>query len=300
MPLPSFVDEFERNEVHDATVRAFQRESQHFELGFNLFRETVQYVCLLASTMIGDQAAWNTSQAILGGHLVRMFKLMRFFLEEAMQNRAEQIWVVARLLAECVINFRFLVERASPEVFESYIHHSLQYERELHDLILSNIANRGGQSLPIEDRMLASIQRTFEDSQVELSQLSEKRIRNWAGMNLFEKARSVELGEAYLGIFGGPSRNVHGGWQDLLQHHLERKGPGTFSPQLEFTAPRPQLAFTLSYLIAPSLIAYVKLLDHPDLTPLLPRLEDLVARVRRADDLHEEFLAACGLTSACS
>ena len=54
MPLQSFVDEFERNEVDDAEVREFERESQHFELGFNLFRETGQYVCLLAPPQASD------------------------------------------------------------------------------------------------------------------------------------------------------------------------------------------------------------------------------------------------------
>jgi hypothetical protein len=286
MPLSFFLEDVERNEVDLVKVRSFERESEHSELAFNLFRETAQYVCILANTAVGDQPAWDR-----GGHLVRMFKLMRFFLEEAIHNRAELIWVITRLLAECIINFRFLLEHSRHEVFESYMYQSLQHENELRDLINKNINDRGGRSFPIEHRMLASIEQTFEKSEVEIDALPKKKIRNWAEMNLYEKARSVDLGEAYLAIFGGPSRNVHGGWQDLLQHHLDCDHPGKFTHHLDFHLPRPQIAFTLSALIAPTLTRYVTSLNHPALDPSRKYLQNLEERIRLADELHEEFLA---------
>lgn len=291
MPLPDFVEEFDRTEVDEAPVRQFERNTQYFDLAFNLFRETAQWVCLLANTTVGDRPTWDVSPAVYGGHLVRMFKLMCCLLEEAIKNRAEFMWIVIRLLAECVINFRFLVEKRSEELIRSYLMHSLQHERELRDRITANVEVRNGKALPIERRMLASIERTFANSRIAVNDLPDRRIRNWGNKSLFQKAKAVGLGDAYLSIFGGPSRNVHGGWQDLLQHHLECKAPGEFAPRMEFTAPRPQPIFALSCLIVRSLIAYIGMLGHPDIEPAVQKLRDLIQRVELADELHEDFLA---------
>ena len=137
MPLPDFVADFERNEIDETELRHFERESQFFQVAFNLFRETGQWVCLLACTTVGDRPTWDVSQAVCGGHLVRMFKLMRFLLEEAIHDRAELMWIIIRLLAECVINLRYLIQNRSPELIESYLAHSLQHEREFRDRILA-------------------------------------------------------------------------------------------------------------------------------------------------------------------
>ena len=137
---------------------------------------------------------------------------------------------------------------------------SLQHEKELATLIRSNIDARSGKALPIEDQMLRPIARTFENSLLREEELPEKKARNWGDKNLFEKAKEVDLGEAYLAILGGPSRNVHGGWQDLLHYHLECEAPGAFRPRLEFKHPRPQAIYSLTHLIAETLMGYMELL----------------------------------------
>lgn len=291
MSLEPILASIEQVDVDEAQVREFSREAQHFELGFNLLREGAQYVTVAGCVSVGEVPSWSVAEAVLGGHLVRMHKLLRFFLEEAIQNRAELIWVITRLLTECIINTRYLVKLGSPEVINSYIHQSLQHERELRAAILANIETRGGQRLPVEERMLASIDRTFARSQMTIEEVPTKRIRNWAGKNLFEKAQAVGLDQAYISIFGGPSRNIHGGWHDLLQHHLDWEDSGQFSPRFEYSRPRPHLPLVLSVLIPQAIADYARALDHPDLEPLLARLTNLETRARVANELHELFLS---------
>ena len=145
--------------------------------------------------------------------------------------------------------------------------------------------------LPVERRMLESIERAFTNSLVIPEDLPSKRIRNWGSTNQFEKADAVGLGTAYLGIFSGPSRMVHGGWQDLLSHHLNVEAPGQFTARLDFTPPQAQVIYALSHLWLEGLQQYVAHLDHPDLSGVHQRLRDLSERNSRASSLHEDFLS---------
>lgn len=292
MTIESTLAEVTTVEVDENSISLFTHEGQHFGVAFDLFKEAAGCVCILASTTIGLKPTWNVEQAVLGGHLVRMFKLMRFVLGESMENRAELLSVLVRLLAECVINLRFLVLNRSKDLIDSYVAYSLQHEKDLGDLIKANIGDRGGEELPIERRMLNSISRTFQNSCFPEASLPAKKIKNWGNKNLFEKAREVDLGQAYLAIFGGPSRNVHGGWQDLIQFHLECLEPGEFKPNLEFSRPRPQAIFSLTHLISDTLHGYASSLEHASLEPVLARLNGLDKRNGVASQLHEQFLIA--------
>lgn len=289
MSLVSTLSEVQVHEVDEQTVRAYEHEGPHYSEAFNLFKEAAAYVCILASTTVGPSPVWDVRQAVLGGHLVRMFKLMRFVLEESIEKRAEMLAILVRLLAECVINLRYLIRNDSPDLIDSFVAYSLQHERDLANRIRENIRENGGEELPIERRMLKSIEKTFLNSGIPESELPKKRVHNWGDNNLYEKAKDVLVGEAYLAIFGGPSRNVHGGWHDLLQHHLECVAPEQFKANLEFTRPRPQPIYALTELIAETLSGCTELLGHPEVTPLFARLSDLHRRNRMASNLHEEY-----------
>ena len=292
MSLDTTLAAIDKTPVDATELTSFNRESQHFGVAFNLYREAASYVCVLANVTVGTTQTWNVEQAVLGGHLVRMFKLMRFTMEESIEHREEMLSVLVRLLAECVINLRYFIRNASPELIRSYLSYSLQHEKELRALIRSNIDARAGEAQPIEVRMLSSIARTFENSLLTEEELPMKKIRNWGEKNLFEKAKDVGLGEAYLAIFGGPSRNVHGGWQDLLHYHLECESPGMFRPRLEFKHPRPQAIYSLTHLISQTLMEYVELLKHPSIRPVFDALADLTERNHTASHAHESYLVA--------
>ena len=290
--IQSVLADTEITSVSETELASFSREGQHFGVAFNLFRETAACVCILASTAVGPSPTLNVGQAVLAGHLVRIFKLMRFAMEESIEHRDEMLSVIVRLLAECVINLRYLIRNGSPELIRSYLAYSLQHEKDLAALVRANVASRGGVALPIEQRMLRSIGRTFENSMFPEGELPKKKIRNWGEKNLFEKAKDVGLGDAYSAIFGGPSRNVHGGWQDLLQYHLECDAPGVFRPKLDFKQPRPQAIYSLTHLIAETLMEYVELLAHPDLDPVYDRVSDIDERNHAASQAHERYLVA--------
>jgi hypothetical protein len=285
--------EIPRTPVDANAIRAYVKESEHMRLGFDLLRETSLWSVVLGSAYAGEVRPWNKVEAILGGHLLRLSKLLRAFLEQSRDDRGEIGWISTRLTIECIINFRFLLLHHSDEaVITSYLHQSLQHERDLRESIERNIKDRGGRRLPIESRMLRSIDRTFSNSEVRPEDLPRRRIQNWGRKNLREKARELDIEHIYEAFITGASRNVHGSWHDLLQHHLEVASPGRFLPKFKDARVRPQIFHALITVIVPALVSYVEFLGTVETAQLQHRLEELRERVATANRLHEEFLTA--------
>lgn len=285
--------EIQRTPVNASLVRAYRRESQHTSLAFDLLRETSLWTIILGSAYAENIRAWNVREAVLGGHLLRLGKLLRAFLEQTGSDRGELAWVSIRLVGECTINLRYLLlTRGDQAVIESYVFQSLQHEQELQATIEASVQKRNGVSLPIEERMLRSIARAFRDSGVDPKTLPAKKIRNWGNKNLRQKAAALGLEEAYRIIIAGASRNVHGSWQDLLQHHLEVMGPTEFEPRYEDAPVRPQALQALALLVIPGLIEYVEFLSTEETERFTTRLLELEQRVETANRLHEEYLVA--------
>ncbi len=285
--------EIPRTPVDVEAIQAFTRESQHTRLAFDLLRETSLWSMVLGSAYAGEIRTWNLSEAVLGGHLLRLGKLLRAFLEQTKEDRGEIAWVSTRLIAECIINLRYLLlTRNNGDVIKSYVHQSLQHERHLRVTIDENIRHRDGIVLPIEQRMLRSIERAFRHSGVDPKDLPTKRMQNWGGKTLRQKADALGLDYAYGIVVAAASRNVHGSWHDLIQHHLEVVAPVQFQPNFDDARVRPQALQALATLIIPGLIEYLEYLATADTDRVANRLRELELRVATANRLHEEYLSA--------
>lgn len=278
-----------RVEVDPAVVRAFKDEHQYIGLSVDLLIEVGSYVCIAGNIIPPSGKAWNRHEAVLVGHLVRLYKLISALLDQTCQHRRETSFVFARLAFECIVNMMFLIKNDRPEIGDSYIQHSMRHEKRLRERIRANIAARGGEDLPIEKRMLASIERSAKESGVNLDAIDPPK--NWAGKNLFQKAVDVGLDEAYLGAFAGPSHSVHGNWQDLLECHLEDESGG-FVPNFNWHPPRPQLLTTVAHLTLITLGEFFSKIIGPAGNAVAEVFPDLDERLERLVQLHEEFLAS--------
>lgn len=278
-----------RVEVDPSAVHAFKSEHEYIGLSVELLIEAGSYVCVAGNIAPPAGKAWNRHEAVLVGHLVRLYKLISALLDQTCQHRRETSFIFARLAFECIVNLMFIIKNDRPEIVQSYVEHSLRHEKRLRDRIRANIAARGGEILPIEKRMLASIERSAKESGVNLDRIDPPK--NWAGKNLFEKAQDVGLDEAYLGAFAGPSHSVHGNWQDLLEYHLEAED-GCFSSDFEWHPPRPQLLTAVAHLAVITLREFFSEIIGPAGNAVAEKLPDLHERIQRLVHLHEEFLAS--------
>lgn len=277
-----------RVEVDDARVRAFKDEHDFTGLAVELLIEVGSYVCIAASILPPPPHRWNRHEAVVVGHLARLYKLISAMLDQTCQHRRETTFIFARLSFECIVNIMFLLKNDRPEVVTSYIEYSMRHEKRLRDRIRNNIAARGGEPLHIEQRMLRSIEASAKKSGVDLDSINPPK--NWGGKNLFEKAKEVGLEDAYLGAFAGPSHAVHGNWQDLLEYHLDADDEG-YRADLEWHRPRPQLLTTLAHLTMKTLMTFFSHAVGEAGDEISNKFPDLEDRLGTFVHLHEEFLA---------
>lgn len=108
--------------------RQFTLEEDFVGLSIDLLIEAGSFVCV-AANLYPLGKTWNRDEAILGGHFVRLYKLISAILDQTCQYRREIIMIHTRLAFECIINLRYLINHTSEELFDSYIKYSLKQEK---------------------------------------------------------------------------------------------------------------------------------------------------------------------------
>ena len=83
--------------VDDDVIAAYTSEHQFNALTVELLKEVGSFVCVAASVLPGDTKRWSRDQAIYGGHLVRLFKLIFGLLDQTCQERSETTFILSRL-----------------------------------------------------------------------------------------------------------------------------------------------------------------------------------------------------------
>ena len=278
--------------IIESEIDLFTSEEDFMKLSVDIMVEVGQYICVAACILPGDRKAWSLHEAILGGHLVRLYKLFHAILDQTCKRRRETTIAFARMAFECIINLKYLLKNASPKLFKSYIQYSLKHENKLRTEIMNNIESRGGEVWHIERRMLNSIDRSFQISECSPEEIKSVKLKDWGGKNLFEKAKDVGLSEAYLAAIGGPSHSVHGNWQELIEYNIEKNENG-FVPIFEWHTPRPQLSNAVCYqcvIVTIEYLTYLKYLGPEEIDKIIEKLRGLLSRVALLEELHERFL----------
>ncbi|WP_340271323.1 DUF5677 domain-containing protein [Sulfitobacter sp. TCYB15] len=290
-PLLRAFEEIEKLTVSEDELAAFTNEDDFIGLGVSLLIEAGSYVCIAANTL-GEHEKWDRDTAAIGGNLVRLYKMISAFLDQTVQRRRETSFIFARLVFETVVTIRYLIKYFSHELVASYVKNSFKHEIKLRTKIDQNIATRGGLILPIEDRMMKSIDRAFSSAGLSPEDFAGPTERNWGGKNLYEKASDLGMGDAYLAAFSGPSQSIHGAWGDIYSHCLQTEGNGLFSPKIEWGYPRPQLISALATLSIFAIDDYFGFVGGPELQEAVQEhLNDLAVRLHALDQAHENYLA---------
>lgn len=280
-------------EVKTEDVQAYKTEDQFTGLAVELLKEVGIMLSIVACAYRLNDAnrprKWTRNEAILGGLAIRMSKLLQGLLDQTCQNRREIGEILFRSLSETAINLSYLIKESSDKAYEEYIDYSLREEKRLLNRIEENIAKKGSE-LPIETRMKKSIMKVFEDSGISPEQVDEKNRASW-GESIFKRAERIGLKDAYQGLISIASHAVHGNWQDLISHHLE-KGDDGFVPETRWTRSRPQYLFVSALLSLNACDAYCSQLipDCADKAEIRGKISDCLKRVLEADRLHQNFL----------
>jgi hypothetical protein len=285
------IDSIKPTDVSSVRTDAFTSEDDFNGLAVELLIEVGSFICVAGNLMPAKTRRWDRNQAVLGGHLVRLYKLISALLDQIFQHRREITFIIARLAFECIVNIRFLIKFDNAATYDSYVRYSLKQEKRLYERISKEIEGRRGEKLPIEERMLGSIDKAVKASGLSIEDLSPSRPKDWADKNLYERADAVGLGGTYIGTFGGPSSSIHGNWMDLLEFQLEtHHDEGNFCPDFEWHNPRPQIGHTVAFLAVEATREYFAYVGEGPIEFMEERFADLSNRIREAERAHEAFL----------
>lgn len=201
-------------EVTDEVLQHCRAQGRFEALAFELYKETAILLNVASNASTAESGVLTRNQAICAGLLMRIVKFRTVVLQlSTSDNRGEIAIVLNRSIQESAVNLRFLLLKDEDRFFDQFVEFRLGPERELYDSVQSNIAARGGQRLPIEERMLASIDRACKASGKEIAKVDPKP-RDWGG-NV--RNRLLALGQENLYVpFRLVSHAVHGTWVDLL------------------------------------------------------------------------------------
>lgn len=125
--------DFKRTSFTQEELQEAKNENPFMHLGVEFFKELCQFVSILGCTYQIDSdnkpRLWTRDEAILGGLMIRCFKLMVGYLDNICQMRMEIADIIQRSLAETVINLKYLLTFKSPQLFEEYVTYSLRSEK---------------------------------------------------------------------------------------------------------------------------------------------------------------------------
>lgn len=264
-----------------------------FDLALALLREAAMTISVAACMHDGPgDMRLNREQAICAAMLVRIAKLCNGLLIVVEAGGARDLaFILNRCIFETAIHARYLMRHLQDDaLFERFVDSGLDVERELHDLIMENVIERRGERLPIEDRMLATMERLATDSGRRLDALP--RARRW-GPDLRQQIEDVTPSGVSLGLYVGsqrmPSHATHGTWVDLLTNHLDRHSDG-FSVSCSWSTTDTRLVLPIALSALEATMQYSLTFftwEAAELQQLMDRLSDLRYRIVDVDLLDE-------------
>ena len=281
--------------VTDETLQECVAKMSFSPLAFELYKESAHVLAVcshLYACSSPEEAALPRNQAICAGLLVRITKFMAAVASLVSQeaDRADVVVALNRCITESATDLRFLMIKNEDRFFEQFVRVGLSSERELYDVIQKNITERGGETLPIERRMLKSIDKVCRLSGVAIADVQLK-MGNWGG-GLRSRLSAIGEGDAYPMLQRVPSHAIHGTWVDLVQHHLTEVDKGGFRPDPTSSRVDSRLMLPVCVLVLSAARTYVEgfFSSLCELEPLLERIADLIRRIMSVDETHEAWM----------
>jgi len=224
----------------DSDINDLDNEDKLVEASVELLKQTIHLLWIITGLRYcneeGNSNRISKDEAVVGGNLVRLIKLTTSFLENICNGKSEIAFIINRCIAETFINLKYMLIEGEERVKRNYIKHSLITEKDLWNTIKENVSKRNGDTLPIEERMKRSIEKSFDSSDFDIDEVNSSS--KWKSIS--SRAEKVASTEFYDIFYGLASHSVHGNWQDILFNHLKRK-EDQFLLNLTYIRPRPQI-----------------------------------------------------------
>lgn len=262
-------------------------------VAFELYKEACRVVVFSAHLLdetAAAQGGFARNQAICAGLMVKISKFMVAVIQLSTgDDRGEIVLGLNRIIFESAVSLEFLVRSGDDKYFDQFVDFSLGPERELYDQIQANILARYGEVLPIETRLLASIDYICAASGTKIDQVDRKH-RDW-GENVRTRLKALGKESLYATIYRMPSHAVHGTWSDLFTGHLTYdENAKVFQPDTKWTRVGTRMLAPIAILVLEAVDPYLeRFFPAKEKDVLRERIADLHARLAEADEADEKL-----------
>jgi hypothetical protein len=193
-------------DVDIASLENATSEEPFLRASFELLKEARALTSIASGIVMGETSGHSRNGAILCGHLVRMTKLMRTMIHNIVHGHGgeQELPLMRQFLDSASTLIYLLDDDLDGSRFQSYLLDSLIAEREFLLDVRRQVAERGGQRLPIEARIERSIADTFASAGLDETKIPSRRQNGWPSAQ--ERIRLL-----------GPV--AYGGLQDWLRQY---------------------------------------------------------------------------------
>jgi hypothetical protein len=295
-PLPaSLLAGFGRPFPVDSVALAACHTADDFtSVSFELYKEVGLMTTASASCYVGirgEPHVMPRNQAICAGLLIRIAKFISAIVVlTATQESREVTMALMRCILDTAVTIRFLILQNEDAIYDEFVRRGLSPEAELFDLVNRNVAARGGESLPVERRLLKTITDLVAASALRIDDVPRHH-RDWGG-GLRKRLIALGIEDTYAGTQRIPSHAIHGTWVDLLIHHLEQTETG-WRLQPDFSRIDTRLLFPQSMMVLQAAADYLKGFfgGHlEELDEVFRRFDDLAGRIASVDRAYEFWI----------
>ena len=233
-------------------------------------------------------AASARDEAILCALAVRIVKLTRRLVAETYEHRAELQLLLDREIFVSTAAMAYLL-RGGGDRFEAFVRDGLRADRAVWRHLDGNFELRGGEALPMEQRMRERLARSFELAGVD-PDAPEGDVAGWPSLD--EQLAAIGEPDAHrMHQLGADS--IHGLWNELHTHHLRAglEGVDDLEPRLEWTAAQVQPLTAVAIQASRVMAAWSRRIGHETAEAFRDKFLDIAGRAALVDRFHEEYLA---------
>jgi hypothetical protein len=235
---------------------------------------------------------FDLSDAVIIGHLVRIYKLydqLSFFVAN---NKGEISSIFSRLLFETFVTLKYLIIKGESSI-NNYIKVSFKSTIKQYAYIKELESQR--ELIEIEKRIVRKVDNRLKNVGLNADELINNNAWRLDGLTfkgIIEFLKKNDNSKfnwdlAYNFIFGSMSSSVHGTWYDIEINHLEKKN-GKYLPKYTYAKVDPRYILSDSFMAIESCIAFLNWRKtDPDnyLKNVLLKIRDLLGFLNELDEI---------------
>jgi hypothetical protein len=237
---------------------------------------------------------YSKDEAIIYGHLARIFDLLRSIRRSVLKETAtrEIISIMNRSIIETCITLEYFLTFYDDKLLDDYRMTSLKMLRSYENVVKKNIDLRNGDKIAIEDSILKSISKAYENSGVSRDDIDKWNAKKSILKGFKDRFKDVGKEDLYDVAYRTGSQSTHGNWDTLTTNYLiynidtERFSIDLREIPLDFREINPILI-----IIVNTLKVYLSLYERNEANLKdIEFFEELLACLADLEELHEKYL----------